>query len=79
MNHPISTGQQLGQLLHGVRKAKAMTQARLALQLGLTRTRLSRGAAQCTECAGPGPEYSECRLAWESARQKSRYDDLSRK
>ena len=42
MNHPISTGQQLGQLLHGVRKAKAMTQARLALQLGLTRTRLSR-------------------------------------
>ena len=42
MNHPITTEQQIGQLLHGVRKAKTMTQAQLALQLGLTQTRLSR-------------------------------------
>jgi len=41
MTYPITTEQQIGQLLHGARKAKALTQAQLARQLGLSQARLS--------------------------------------
>ncbi|MDO9177142.1 MAG: helix-turn-helix domain-containing protein [Agitococcus sp.] len=41
MKHPIVTEQQLGQLLHGARKIKGLTQAQLARRAGISQARLS--------------------------------------
>lgn len=38
---PIATAAQLGMLLHSARKSRKLTQAQLAVRLGLSQTRLS--------------------------------------